>query len=245
MTTDSEIADLKVRVATACRVLARMDLTREPAGHVSARIPGTDRILIKARGPGESGVRYTTPDDIVEVDMDGKMQSAIEGFNSPREVFIHTWMYKTRPDVGCVIHIHPPTVVSFTVVGKPLLPIYGAYDPGSLRLWLKGIPLYDRSILVSNDTLGEELAGAMGDKDVIMMRGHGITSVGRSVEGAGLNAILINELAEMNYKAALLGTPRAIPDEDLESFRKQMERAGPGPGDGGVAWETYRRMVDD
>ena len=85
----------------------------------------------------------------------------------------------------------------------------------------------------------------MGDKDVIMMRGHGITSVGRSVEGAGLNAILINELAEMNYKAALLGTPRAIPDEDLESFRKQMESAGPGPGDGGVAWETYRRMVDD
>jgi len=244
MTTDAEIADLKVRVATACRVLARMDLTREPAGHVSARIPGTDRILIKARGPGESGVRYTTPDDIVEVDMDGKMQSSIEGFASPREVFIHTWMYKTRPDLGSVIHIHPPTVVSFTVVGRPLLPIYGAYDPGSLRLWLKGIPLYDRSILVSNDTLGEELAGAMGDKDVIMMRGHGITSVGRSPETAGLNAILINELAEMNYKAALIGDPRPIPDDDLASFRKQMEGASPGPADGGVAWETYRRMVD-
>ena len=244
MTTDSEIASLKVRVATACRVLARMDLTREPAGHVSARIPGTDRILIKARGPGESGVRYTTPDDIVEVDMDGKMQSSIEGFTSPREVFIHTWMYKTRPDLGSVIHIHPPTVVSFTVVGRPLLPIYGAYDPGSLRLWLQGIPLYDRSILVSNDTLGEELAGAMGDKDVILMRGHGITSVGRSVEGAGLNAILINELAEMNYKAALIGDPRPIPDDDLELFRKQMEAAGAGGSDGGVAWETYRRMVD-
>jgi len=47
----------------------RLDLTREPAGHVSARIPGTDHLLIKARGPGESGVRYTTPDDVVEADL--------------------------------------------------------------------------------------------------------------------------------------------------------------------------------
>jgi ribulose-5-phosphate 4-epimerase/fuculose-1-phosphate aldolase len=252
MASTSEIASLKERVATACRILARLDLTREPAGHVSARIPGTERILIKARGPGESGVRFTRPEDIVEVDMSGKMQDSISGFVSPREVFIHTWMYRTRPEVNSVIHIHPPTVVTFTIVGKPLLPIYGAYDPGSLRLLLKGVPLYDKSVLISNDTLGEELAQTMADKDVVLMRGHGITSVGTDVETAGLNAIAINEVAEMNYKAYMLGDPRPISDEDLKSF-ETMGRGAPrteaAPAadrvPGGPAWETYRRWVDD
>ena len=252
-TSDSDVASLKERVATACRVLARLDLTREPAGHVSARIPGTDRILIKARGPGESGVRYTQPGDIVEVDMSGKMLSSVEGFASPREVFIHTWMYRMRPEVNSVIHIHPPTVVTFTVVGKPLLPIYGAYDPGSLRLLLNGVPLFDSSVLISNDALGEQLAQTIGDKDVVLMRGHGITSVGGSVESAGLNAIMLNEVAEMNYKAYMLGEPRPISDEDLKSF-ETMGRGAPRPegaprpaprAEGGAAWETYRRMVDD
>ena len=245
MTSGPEIADLKARVATACRVLARLDLTREPAGHVSARIPGTERILIKARGPSEAGVRFTTPDDVVEVDMSGKMLDSVEGFVSPREVFIHTWMYRSRPEVNSVIHVHPPTVVTFTVVGKPLLPIYGAYDPGSLRLLLDGIPLFDKSVLVSNDALGEELAQAIGDKDVIMMRGHGITSVGNSVESAGLNAILINEVAEMNYRAYMLGEPRPISDEDLAVFSQTMGRAAGRAESGGAAWETYHRMVDD
>ena len=157
MATKAEIQELKERVATTCRVMARLDLTREPAGHVSARIPGTDHLLIKARGPGESGVRYTTPDDVVEADMEGNIIGLPEGLASPREIYIHTWMYKKRPEIGSVIHMHPPTVVTFTIVGKPLLPIYGAYDPGSLRLLLNGIPLYDKSILVNNDTLGKLL----------------------------------------------------------------------------------------
>jgi ribulose-5-phosphate 4-epimerase/fuculose-1-phosphate aldolase len=233
--------DLKERVAAACRVMGRLHLTREPAGHISARVPGTDHILIKARGESESGVRYTTSDDIITVDADGKALDASAGFVAPREVFIHTWMYKTRPDVNSVIHMHPSTVVAFTIVDRPLLPVYGAYDPASLSLWIKGIPNYDRSVLISNDKLGEELAGAIGDSDVIMMRGHGITTCGDTVEAAGMNAILINELAEMNYKALLIGTPRAIPDEDLAEFK---ERLGGRRAGAGAAWDTYRKMVD-
>ena len=242
MATGAEIEKLKERVAQTCRVLARMDLTREPAGHVSTRIPGTDHLLIKARGPGESGVRYTTADDIVEADMEGNILGLPEGLASPREIYIHTWMYKKRPDINSVIHIHPPTIVTFTVVDKPLLPIYGAYDPGSLRLLLDGVPLYDKSVLISNDALGEELASAIQDKEIIMMRGHGVTAVGPDPEGAGLNVILLNEIAEMNYKARLIGEPRPISDEDIATFRNAGRRTGAAGG--GAAWETYRRMVD-
>ena len=80
----------------------------------------------------------------------------------PREVFLHTWMYKTVSTVSSVVHVHPPTVVLFTICNKPLLPLFGAYDPSSLRLVLDGIATYPRSVTVSNDQLGEEFAAAMG-----------------------------------------------------------------------------------
>jgi L-fuculose-phosphate aldolase len=153
-------------------------------------------------------------------------------------------MYKKRPDIGSVIHIHPPMIVTFTIVDKPLLPIYGAYDPGSLRLLLDGVPLYDKSVLVNNDVLGEELATAIADKEIIMMRGHGVTAVSTDPEGAGLNVILLNELAEMNYKARLIGEPRPISDEDMKSFANAGRRTGGSGGFGSSAWETYRRMTD-
>jgi ribulose-5-phosphate 4-epimerase/fuculose-1-phosphate aldolase len=244
MATPAEIQELKERVAQTCRVLARLDLTREPAGHVSARIPGTDHLLIKARGPGESGVRYTTADDVVEADLEGNIIGLPAGLASPREIFIHTWMYKMRPDISSVIHIHPPTIVTFTIVDKPLLPIYGAYDPGSLRLLLDGVPLYDKSVLVNNNELGEELATAIAGKEIIMMRGHGVTAVGPDPEGAGLNVIMLNEIAEMNYKARLIGEPRAISDDDIKTFSSGGRRTGAAGGFGTSAWETYRRMTD-
>jgi L-fuculose-phosphate aldolase len=217
----SEIDDLRERVAEACRVLARLDLTKAATGHVSARVPGRDRVLIRARGPSELGVRYTTAREVVTVDFDGKLiDSAEEGLASPHEVFIHTAIYKARPEVASVIHVHPAMVVLFTICDKPILPLYGAYDPGSLQLALEGIPTFDRSILVSTPELGADLVRAMGNAKTCMMRGHGITTAGPSVEEAALYAIHLNDLATINYQANLLGNPRPISEEDQAVFRR-------------------------
>ena len=116
----------------------------------------------------------------------------------------------------CVVHVHPLTVVLFTICDKPLLPLIGAYDPSALRLLVEGLATYPRSITVSNEKLGEEFAGAMGDKQACLMRGHGITSAGGTVEEATLTAIKLNELAEINYRASLLGKPEPIPQEDID-----------------------------
>jgi ribulose-5-phosphate 4-epimerase/fuculose-1-phosphate aldolase len=217
----SELDDLKGRVARACRVLGTLDLTKAATGHVSARVPGTDRVLIRARGHAELGVRYTTDDQVIEVDLDGKLvRSQDEELAVPIEVFIHTAVYRARPEVNSVIHIHPPTVVLFTICDKPLLPLYGAYDPAGLQLVLEGIPTYPRSILISNPELGRDLAQAMGSHSTCLMRGHGITTAASSIEEAALHAIALNELAVMNYQANLLGNPRPISEEDQATFRK-------------------------
>jgi L-fuculose-phosphate aldolase len=239
-------------VSQSCRIIGKMQMTREPAGHVSCRIPGTDQILIKARGAGEAALRYVTPDDLIVCDLEGKKLEGRADLAPPNEVYIHTWLYRTRPDVNAVIHVHPATVMLFTICNKELLPLIGAYDPFALQLVLDGIPRYPRSVLISNDALGQDLARAIGDKSVCLMRGHGITAVGASVEETTITAWRLNDLAEINYRAALLGTPESIPEEDLAAFRtvresrSRAEGSAPAtpPGQNST-WRYLTQWVDE
>ena len=88
--------ELRAQVAQACRVIGGLGLTKAATGHISARIPGTDTMLIRARGPDEIGVRFTESEDVITVDFSGRKLSGRDGLEPPQEVFIHTWMYKKR-----------------------------------------------------------------------------------------------------------------------------------------------------
>jgi L-fuculose-phosphate aldolase len=240
----NDLSGLRELVAQSCRILGKLNLTKEQSGHVSARVPGEQTILIKARGPEESGLRFVTARDVITVDFAGKKVAGADGLESPQEVFIHTWLYRTRPDVQCVVHVHPLTVVLFTICNKPLLPLFGAYDPSGLRLVVEGLSTYARSITIANETLGEEFARAMGEKPACLMRGHGISTAGASIEEATLTAIKLNELAEVNYRAALLGNPEPISPADIDVIvgksggrSKAVHSAS--------SWRYYCRLLDE
>lgn len=236
-TTTTDIAGLRARVALACRVLGGLDLAGNQ-GHVSARIPGRERALIRARGPGELGVRYTSEEQIVEIDFDGNLvEENDQELKSPVEAYIHTEVYRARPDVMAVVHIHPEAVVLLTACNKPLLPIFGAFHPASLQLVLAGIPTYPTSTWVDTPARGQALAAVLAGKPVCLMHGHGITATGSSVEDAALAAINLNELASMNYRAYVLGDPQPISDEDQAEFRRA---AAAGRGSRvGATWRYY------
>jgi ribulose-5-phosphate 4-epimerase/fuculose-1-phosphate aldolase len=245
--------DLRIRIARACRVLGKMELTRALRGHISARLPGTDRIFIRARGPAENGVRYTTPDEVVEIGLDGKPVAGMpKGLRTPSEVFIHTEIFRARPEVNAVLHLHPPTVVLFTMVDVPLLPIYGAYDPQGLGLALEEPPTFDSSVLIDTPELGRELSAVIGKKRACLMRGHGITTAADSIEEASVIALSLNELATMNYQARALGTPRPISGRDREALAPAMKRLsarGSAPGEPGppviTEWRYYCRLTGE
>ncbi len=241
-----KIQELKERTARACRVLGILGLAQGATGHVSSRIPGKESILIRARGRDELGVQFTQAEQIIEVGSDGAaIAGTVDGLEPPLEVYIHTQIYKRRPDVSSVVHVHPLSVVLFTICNKPLLPLYGAYDPPSARLAIEGIPTYPRSILCDTPERGDELADALALSKCCMMRGHGITSVGRSVEEAALTAIHLNNLADVNYKAYLLGGPTPIPVEEQESIYADRDGGSiPQPGEfpkgrPGALWRYY------
>jgi L-fuculose-phosphate aldolase len=138
------------------------------------------------------------------------------------------------------------------ICNQPLLPIYGAYDPQSLRLLLDGVATFERSILIETPALGQELAAVMGQSQACMMRGHGITTAANSVEEAALFAIHLNELATMTYHAALLGNARTIPQDEQDVFRNMRIDEGYGESKPGVPggraaslWRYFERRVQD
>src|SRR3989339_1256311 len=99
---------LRIEVATCVRLLEYIGLI-DFSGHVSARIPGTDTILINAWG-GEASPEKVTPDDIVKADLDGNPLDKEDIL--PSEKHIHTSIYRRRPDILAVAHTHPPVTTA-------------------------------------------------------------------------------------------------------------------------------------
>lgn len=234
----TQLDDLRERVADACRVLGSLNLTKDTFGHVSARLPGTNRIVIRARGPKELGVKYTTAEQVIEIDADGKAIDAPPGLQAPAEVLIHTELYRKRPDVFGVVHVHPPKVVALTICRKPLRPLFAGYDPPGLSLVLDGIPTYERAITITTQQLADDFVSAMGDSHVCLMRGHGLTTANRSVEEAAMNAITLTDLASMNFDCALLGGAEDISAEDIAHYRERWKKTRPTDGGPGQASAT-------
>lgn len=244
-TEKAKVKELRRKVALSCRIMGNCGVTKGAFGHVSARIPGTDRILIKSKGPNEAPLEFATEKDIITIDLKGKILEASEGLEAPQETEMHLVVYKARPEVMSVIHTHPDWVVVLTACEKPLLPIYAAYNPPSMRLLLEGIPLYPRSVTIVNEALAEDFMKVMGEKKACLLLGHGMTTAGKSVEEATAISLNLYELARMNYLAYAIGNPRPVPAEDLEEykrrweqgFRRRLEEQEPS------AWRSHKRLL--
>jgi ribulose-5-phosphate 4-epimerase/fuculose-1-phosphate aldolase len=241
-------ADAAVLVAKACRILGKLDLTHASLGHVSTRLDD-EMMLIKGKGPGEVGLRYTRPEDIITVGFDAEKKSGPEGLRPPSESFLHSWLYKTNPRIKSVVHVHPEHAVLLTICRKEIIPIYGAFGPGA-RMAIDGVATYPRSVRIRSDALGAEFAAFMGDKQYVLMRGHGVSVTGASVEDATVRAIVLNELVTMTYKAYLLGDPQPISVEDIEdvsALGDPHQTRGSAGGEAGMlaTWRYYSALVDE
>jgi ribulose-5-phosphate 4-epimerase/fuculose-1-phosphate aldolase len=172
-------------------------------GHVSARHPGNPNHFLMARSLAPALV---TADDIMEFDLDGNAVDA-RGRSVFLERFIHSEIYKARPDVMSVVHTHSPGVIPFTVTKVPLRAMF--HNPAFLAA---GAPVWDirkdfgeTNMLVSDSALGKSLAATLGDKSVVLMRGHGDVTVAPSVKMAVFRAYYTDVNAKLQSQALALG----------------------------------------
>lgn len=215
------MSDLRTTVATACRMLAQQGLAADVLGHVSVRTDD-DRILLRCRGPQDSGLLFTDADDIRDVDLDG-LGDLDGGYAVPNEFHIHTELFRTRPDVQAVVHAHPRDVMIADLAGVELRQVFGAYNIPASRLASEPVPVYPRSVLISTAELGRAVATTLGDADVCVLRGHGVVTVGETVEQATMRALDLAELSRVSAQLAHLGgRAQVLSDDD----RRQLPDLG-------------------
>ena len=208
---------LHATVATACRILAHQGLAADVLGHVSVRLDA-DRILLRCRGPQDRGLLFTVADDIREVDLDGR-GDLDGGYAVPNEFHIHTELFRARPEVQAVVHAHPRDVVIADLAGVELRQVFGAYNIPASRLAHQGVPVYPRSVLVRTPELGRATAAALGHSDACILRGHGVVTVGESVQHATMRALDLAELSRISADVALLGgRPQTVPEDDRQEL---------------------------
>ena len=211
-------AALRREIADACRVLAVRGLADGILGHISLRV-APDRLLVRCRGPHERGLAHTTAADVHLLDFDGAPAGYGEldgGWTPPNELPLHTEVLRRRPDVRAVVHAHPPAVVAADLAGIAIRPIIGAFDIPGARLAQAGVPVYPRGVLVRDRRLAAEMVDALGDRAVVLLRGHGLTSTGGTVPEAVLRARSVDAIARMSLAVVGAGgTLRDLPDRDL------------------------------
>jgi 3,4-dihydroxyphthalate decarboxylase len=210
---------------------------------VSARSADGKNMLIRGRGKGETGLLFTKPKDIVLADLDGRPVQKTSVLKPPNESCIHGELYKARPDVGAVVHAHPPSIVLTSMAGIELRPIFGGYDPRAMRLAIDGIPVYQSSLTLQSTEQVREMMKVMGDSDNCVLRGHGVVVCAKTVEDATVKAIKLDYLARLNLQAVSLGNVPSISEEDQNAF---LSRRGGGHGGGGAEtlWRFYCEWLE-
>ena len=172
-------------------------------GHVSVRHDKSSLHFLLARNMAPALVRR---DDIVTFDLDGAALDAA-GRRVYLERFIHGEIYRARPDVQAVVHSHSPSVIPFGVTKQPLRPVFhmsGFLGDGAALFEIRDVA-GDTDMLVSTGKLGAALAAVLGSRSAVLMRGHGSTVVGASLEQAVYRAVYAEVNAKLQIQAMSLG----------------------------------------
>lgn len=218
MTAHPDGPALRATVAAACRVLASRDLVDGILGHVSARV-AEDELVVRCRGPRERGLARTVPEDVWRLDLDGRPLDLPDGYAAPNELPIHAELMRTRPEVGAVVHAHPPAALLAGLAGLNPRPIFGAYDIPALRLALAGVPVFESAALIDTRELAREMLAAMAGGQVCLLRGHGIVAAAPTVEEATVLAVNLETLFAVTVDLARLGAvPPALTDAELAAL---------------------------
>jgi L-ribulose-5-phosphate 4-epimerase len=209
--------DLRVVVCRLHAELPRNNLVAWTSGNVSGRDPKTGFIVIKP-----SGIHYEdlTPENMVVVDQDGKV---VEGKYKPSsDTFAHVFVYRHRPDVNGVVHTHSTFATAWAATGKPIPPVLTAIcdefgGPIPVGAYAK----------IGGDEIGQEIIRSIGDSPAILMKNHGVFTIGKTPEAAVKAAVMVEDVARTVFYALQLGQPDEIPAEEIaRAHRRYLEEYG-------------------
>lgn len=212
-----QLTALRERVYRANMALPRYNLVTWTSGNASGRDPATGLIVIKP-----SGVLFEelTPENMVIVDGDGAIVEGTLGAST--DTLTHCYIYRHRPDVLGIVHTHSNYATAFAALGKPI--------PACLTALADefGGPIpcagYAR---IGGERIGAEALRCIGSSAAVLMRQHGVFTIGGSVEQALKAAVMVEDVAKTVWLAMQIGAPEDLPaDEIAANFDRYQNRYG-------------------
>jgi L-fuculose-phosphate aldolase len=199
-------------VATGGRRLVAARLVESTSGNLSVRDRAGGQVAIS---PSALAYERVTPADVVVVSPDGRV---VDGRRRPpsSELGMHLAVYRRRPDVGAVVHTHSPWATTWAVLGREIPAVH--YVIASVGRRVRVAPYA---------TFGSgELAGlaaeTLGADNAVLLANHGVLAVGPDLDGAFDNAVRVEFLAEVYWKACQIGEPVILPDEEIDRVRELL-----------------------
>ncbi len=218
------LSKLKKEVCDLNRELPRQGLVTWTSGNVSARDPESGLIVIKP-----SGVMFEDmePEDQVVIDLEGNI---VEGRRSPSvDSPAHLYVYRHRADVNGVVHTHSRFATAFAALGRPI-PVCLTAIADEFGGAVPCAP-YAK---IGGEEIGEFIVKYMGTSPAILMKNHGVFTVGPTPRGALKAAVMVEDVARTMHAAMLLGKPEEIPQEEVErAHRRYTEKYGQTGGRSG------------
>lgn len=205
-------------------------------GHISVRNERNPEHFLIARSmaPG-----LVTAEDIVSCDLEGNVHDE-QGRHTYVERFIHSEIYRTRPDVMAVIHSHSPAIITFGVTGARLRPI--CHMSGFLGAQ---VPVFEirhaggenTDLLIRNQALGKALAKDLAGNSVALLRGHGNVVVGHSIQQVVFRAIYTENNAKLQSEAMRHGEVNYLTDGEAEATSRMNDEHLDRP------WQVWKKRA--
>jgi L-ribulose-5-phosphate 4-epimerase len=188
--------------------LPKSNLVAWTSGNVSLRDKDSGLVMIKP-----SGIRYKTlrPEHMVIVDLEGKVVEGDLKYSS--DTASHLYIYRARPDVNGVVHTHSPYATAFAAVGRPI-PVYLTAHGDEF-----GGPIPCGGFaLIGGEEIGKIVVETIGSSRAVLLKNHGVFTIGPSAETAVKAAVMIEDIARTVWLALQIGQPDEIPADMVEKL---------------------------
>ena len=233
----NKLDEARELLARANRMIANEGVL-DAFGHVTMRHPTDPNRYLMSRSRGPELVQ---PEDIQEFTLDSAIVKPIEARLYGERV-IHGEIYKARPDVNAVCHHHAPSILPFCISGVQLKPVYhlGATLGPQVPFWDSRDDFGDTTLIVAKSEEGASLARALGPNWIVLMRRHGATVAGTTLEELTFRTIYTARNAAMQIEAHNLGHVSPLTAAETELAAEYNLKPGPVAR----AWEYWSVRLD-
>lgn len=209
---------LRAAIVAQCRAMNASGLNQGVAGNISARLG--DALVIT---PSAIPYDVLRPEMLAVMPLSGEYGAWSGPLKPSSEWRFHLDIMRARPDVGAIVHSHPPYGTALAMLGKPILAAH-------YMIALFGGPIIECTKYAPYGTkeLSDLAIAGLGDRHGVLLGNHGAIATGASLESAMHRAVELEALARMYYLAIAVGRPAILSDEEIARIIERFKTYGGG-----------------